>query len=70
MTEAKAKELLSGDRDSVQDVAEMVGYSDLKYFSRLFKKRYEVSPSVYCRQKLQEQSGNEDSDSQKISLTD
>ena len=43
----KAKELLSGDRDSVQDVAEMVGYSDLKYFSRLFKKTTGVSPSDY-----------------------
>ena len=43
----KAKELLSGDKVSVQDVAEMVGYSDLKYFSRLFKKTTGVSPSDY-----------------------
>jgi two-component system response regulator YesN len=28
-------------------VAEMVGYSDLKYFSRLFKKSTGVSPSDY-----------------------
>ena len=43
----KARELLSGDKVSVQDVAEMVGYSDLKYFSRLFKKSTGVSPSDY-----------------------
>ena len=44
---SKAKELLCGDVLSVQDVAEMVGYSDLKYFSRLFKKATGVSPSDY-----------------------
>lgn len=43
----KAKELLCGDGISVQDVAEMVGYTDLKYFSRLFKKTTGVSPSDY-----------------------
>ena len=44
---SKAKELLCGDKLSVQDVAEMVGYRDLKYFSRLFKKAAGVSPSDY-----------------------
>ena len=44
---SKAKELLCGETLSVQDVAEMVGYSDLKYFSRLFKKATGVSPSDY-----------------------
>ena len=63
--------LLSGYTEGgIAEIAHMCGFRDPLYFSRLFKKRYEVSPSVYCRQKLQEQSGNEDSDSQKISLTD
>lgn len=44
---AKAKELLCDDALSVQDVAELVGYRDLKYFSRLFKKTTGVSPSSY-----------------------
>lgn len=44
---SKAKELLSGDDLSVQDVAENVGYRDLKYFSKLFKKVTGVSPSDY-----------------------
>ena len=44
---SKAKELLCGEELSVQDVAEQVGYRDLKYFSRLFKKLTGVSPSDY-----------------------
>ena len=43
----KSKALLCREGLSVQDVAEMVGYSDLKYFSRLFKKITGVSPSDY-----------------------
>ena len=43
----KSKELLCTDDLSIQDVAEMVGYRDLKYFSRLFKKITGVSPSDY-----------------------
>lgn len=43
----KSKELLCSDALSVQDVAEQVGYRDLKYFSRLFKKTTGVSPSDY-----------------------
>ncbi|MDO4269855.1 MAG: response regulator [Eubacteriales bacterium] len=43
----KSKELLCTDTLSVQDVAEQVGYHDLKYFSRLFKKTTGVSPSDY-----------------------
>lgn len=43
----KSKELLCMDKLSVQDVAEQVGYRDLKYFSRLFKKITGVSPSDY-----------------------
>ncbi|MBS6545809.1 MAG: response regulator [Butyricicoccus pullicaecorum] len=44
---SKSKELLCCDAFSVQDVAEQVGYRDLKYFSRLFKKNTGVSPSDY-----------------------
>ena len=43
----KTKELLAGEDLSIQDVAEMVGYQDLKYFSKLFKKVTGVSPSDY-----------------------
>lgn len=44
---SKSKELLCGDKLSVQDVAEMVGYRDLKYFSRLFKNTTGISPTDY-----------------------
>ena len=44
----KAKELLDSDESlSVQQVATNVGYEDAFYFSRLFKKKYGVSPSIY-----------------------
>ena len=58
---SKAKELLCGEELSVQDVAEQVGYRDLKYFSRLFKKLTGVSPvsythlDVYKRQETAQQ---------------
>lgn len=42
----KAKELLEqGSVQSIQEVAESVGYEDAYHFSKLFKKRYGVSPS-------------------------
>lgn len=43
----KAKQLLCSGEMSVNDVAEAVGYQDLKYFSRLFKKNAGISPSDY-----------------------
>lgn len=44
---SKAKELLCETDISISDAAEMVGYRDLKYFSRLFKKITGISPSDY-----------------------
>lgn len=42
-----AKSILdSGDFDSIREIALSVGYSDPLYFSKVFKKRYGVSPSV------------------------
>lgn len=42
----KAKELLeNGYQGSIQEVAAMVGYDDAYHFSKLFKKRYGISPS-------------------------
>ena len=43
----KLRKLRNQNNLSVQDVAELVGYRDLKYFSRLFKKTTGVSPSDY-----------------------
>ena len=42
----KAKRLLeNGYQGSIQEVAALVGYDDAYHFSKLFKKRYGVSPS-------------------------
>ena len=44
----RAKYLLSADGDILaKDVAEMVGYPDPAYFSKLFKKKVGVWPSEY-----------------------
>lgn len=57
--------LLSGYAEGgIAEIAHMCGFRDPLYFSRLFKKRYQASPSAYSRQKAQP--APEDPDSQKI----
>ena len=46
MTEAAF--LLKTGGKKVYEVSEAVGYSDIKYFSKLFKKHFDVMPSEYC----------------------
>lgn len=46
----RAAELLCDPERTVYEVAYMVGFSDRKYFSREFKKVYEVTPSAYAQQ--------------------
>jgi len=44
----KAKKLLeTGENLRIQDICEMVGYNDAKYFGQLFKKHVGVLPSEY-----------------------
>ena len=46
----RAKKLLeSGTEGSIQEVASMVGYDDAYHFSKLFKKKYGISPSQVRR---------------------
>ena len=45
----KAREILKEGHFSIQDAAKKVGYDDPYYFSKLFKKRFGVSPSAYKR---------------------
>lgn len=40
-----AKELLQSHKYSIQEVADMTGFSDAKYFSTVFKKYYGINPS-------------------------
>ena len=46
----KAKAILSGDFDSVGQVAESVGYGSVYHFSKMFKIYTGVSPLAYARQ--------------------
>ena len=46
---AKAKEMLETTNNSIKSVAEMVGYNDAYYFSKLFKKYYGCSPSKIAK---------------------
>ena len=43
----KAMELLSDCRRKIYEVAELVGYRDVAYFSATFKKATGISPSEY-----------------------
>lgn len=45
----KAAELLKYSTDSITDIAEEVGFEELYYFSRVFKKIIGVSPKEYRR---------------------
>lgn len=47
-----AARLIEEGHMSVSEVAEFVGYEDVFYFSRLFKKHFSVSPSRYRMRKL------------------
>ena len=47
----EAKKLLEEYQNmKVKDIAELVGFSDQYYFSKVFKQQYGVSPSVYKTQ--------------------
>lgn len=43
----KARELLLERRYNVSEVGRMVGFEDINYFSRIFKKKVGVSPQIY-----------------------
>jgi len=43
----KAAELLREGKMHIQEISKAVGYEDPYYFSKLFKKRYAVSPTEY-----------------------
>lgn len=48
-----AVKLLKEGTHSITEIAEMTGFSDAKYFREVFKKRYNVSPSQYFKNKKQ-----------------
>lgn len=48
----KAKEILKAVDIPVSEVAEKCGFSDVKYFNRVFKKYTGVTPSEYKKQEI------------------
>jgi|GEM_PF-1721103 len=49
-----ASELLSTTSYSIENVATAVGMSDMRYFSKMFKRRYNTTPSTYRKNLLNE----------------
>ena len=47
----QAKNLLRNTDKSISEIAEDVGISNYNYFSRIFKKRFGISPREYRKQK-------------------
>ena len=43
----KARELLSNPRLTLQTIAEYLGYSNANYFSKAFRRHYQISPTEY-----------------------
>lgn len=43
----QAKKFLRSTQLSIGEIAELVGYSDIYYFSRVFKKQYSITPTEY-----------------------
>ena len=47
---AKAKELLSDSQLRIYEISSKVGYSDVKYFSKIFKRYMGLNPQEYRKQ--------------------
>lgn len=46
----KSKELISENKYTISEIAFMLGFSSIHYFSRTFKQHFDVTPSDYARQ--------------------
>ncbi len=45
----KSKELIRKNEHTISEIAYLLGFSSIHYFSRLFKKYFQISPSDYAR---------------------
>ncbi|MDO4274977.1 MAG: AraC family transcriptional regulator [Eubacteriales bacterium] len=45
----KSKEMIRDGQYTITQIAEMLGYSSLHYFSRVFKAHYNIAPSEYAK---------------------
>ncbi|MNN76623.1 Transcriptional activator NphR [compost metagenome] len=46
----QAKLLLLNPRLKLAEIAERVGYQDMKHFTQMFRKRYQLTPTEYRQQ--------------------
>ncbi|WP_125114820.1 helix-turn-helix transcriptional regulator [Agathobaculum sp. Marseille-P7918] len=46
----KSKDLIRENQYTISEIADMLGFSSIHYFSRLFKKYFELSPSEYAKE--------------------
>lgn len=46
----KSKELIRENQYTISEIADMLGFSSIHYFSRLFKKYFDLSPSEYAKE--------------------
>jgi two-component system response regulator YesN len=53
----RAKQMLHDPRIKIADVAERIGYQDVRHFMQIFRKKYALTPTEYRQQ--QKQSGND-----------
>jgi AraC-like DNA-binding protein len=49
---SEAKNKLIGDEKSISEIAYALGFENISYFSRLFKKQVGISPNVFKKQLL------------------
>lgn len=45
----KSKELIRDNQYTISEIAYRLGFSSIHYFSRLFKKYFNITPSAYAR---------------------
>lgn len=60
----KSKELIRQNQYTISEIAYMLGFSSIHYFSRLFKKYFNTTPSAYSR-KIAENQNNQQNSEQK-----
>lgn len=51
----KACLLIKENRYSIGEIAEMLGFNSMQYFSRKFYKRYQLTPSCYAKSIFKEE---------------
>lgn len=60
----KSKELIRQNQYTISEIAYMLGFSSIHYFSRLFKKYFNTTPSAYSRKIADNQSNQQNNELQ------